>query len=238
MSPDARFKISSPPEDFHVAIGGRKDTQTNSNADREVDARYFVRAMIRNFEVFSSANDAVMPIPEEERTFCEALHAAEMAGCDSGFRRTDAIISLSMLYQQSALMPNICKKYVEDCLRDAARYRLLCVFVDECKVGTFPPNVRTPLLHLFNPTGHVLRVESHFESTDRLSRYVHIQSLSPADQRFLGGTLVSEPYQIMDPIHRKRVVAKTIETAYVYDCMHFLLGSVNRAGANMSRTAL
>jgi hypothetical protein len=60
MAPDVRFKISSPPEDFHVAIRGPKDTQTNSNADREVDGRYFVRTMIRNFEVFTSANDAVV----------------------------------------------------------------------------------------------------------------------------------------------------------------------------------
>jgi hypothetical protein len=40
MAPDGRFKISSPPEDFHVGIGDRKDTQTNSNADREFDARF------------------------------------------------------------------------------------------------------------------------------------------------------------------------------------------------------
>jgi hypothetical protein len=30
-------------------------------------------------------------------------------------------------------------------------------------------------------------------------------------------TVVSEPYQIMDRIQRKRVVAKTIETPNVYD---------------------
>jgi hypothetical protein len=41
MAPGVRFKISSPPEDFHVAaIGGRNDTQTNSSADLEVDGRF------------------------------------------------------------------------------------------------------------------------------------------------------------------------------------------------------
>jgi hypothetical protein len=56
-----------------------------------------------------------------------------------------ATISLSMLYQLSVLMSNICKKYVEDCFRDAASWRLLCVFDGEVKASTFPPNVRTPL---------------------------------------------------------------------------------------------
>ena len=34
------------PEYFHVAVRGRKDLQANSNADREVDARLFTRAVI------------------------------------------------------------------------------------------------------------------------------------------------------------------------------------------------
>jgi Acetyl-CoA carboxylase, central region len=79
-----------------------------------VDARFFVRAMIRNFEVFSSANDAVMPVPEAERTFCEALHAAEMAGCDSGFRRTDCNhISLNVIPAvriDAEYMQEICRR--------------------------------------------------------------------------------------------------------------------------------
>jgi hypothetical protein len=46
MAPGVPFKIRSPPEDFHVAIGGRKDSQANSNADPDLDARFFVRAVI------------------------------------------------------------------------------------------------------------------------------------------------------------------------------------------------
>ena len=46
MSPGVPIKILGHPEDFHVAVGGRNDSQANSNADREVDARLFVRAVI------------------------------------------------------------------------------------------------------------------------------------------------------------------------------------------------
>jgi hypothetical protein len=45
-------QIASPPEDFHVAIGGHKDSQTNLSADRHVNARIFVRAVIRNRSIF------------------------------------------------------------------------------------------------------------------------------------------------------------------------------------------
>jgi hypothetical protein len=72
---------------------------------------------------------------------------------------------------------------------------------------------------LCNPTGHVLRAESYVESTDRSSGNIHIESLSPAENGSVDGTLVSEPCQGMDRIQRKRVVSNTIETAYVYDFM-------------------
>jgi hypothetical protein len=45
------------------------------------------------------------------------------------------------------------------------------------------------------------------------------RSQVPADQGLLGGMLVSESHQIMNRIPKQRVVAKTIETAYVYDFM-------------------
>jgi hypothetical protein len=41
MAPGVPFKILSPPEGFHVAIGGRKDSQANSNADPDLDAPFF-----------------------------------------------------------------------------------------------------------------------------------------------------------------------------------------------------
>jgi hypothetical protein len=50
---------------------------------------FFVRAVIRNLDVFSSANDAVVPIPETERTSCEALDAVVVASCDSRIRTSD-----------------------------------------------------------------------------------------------------------------------------------------------------
>jgi hypothetical protein len=120
MALDVRFKISSPPEDFHVAIRGRKDTQTNSNADRGVDGRYFVWAMIRNFEVFLSAVDAVVSIPKRSG---HSVNLSMLRRRRAGIVASEgqiSVIFLSILYRLSALMSNICKKYVEDCLRDAA----------------------------------------------------------------------------------------------------------------------
>jgi Acetyl-CoA carboxylase, central region len=50
---------------------------------------FFVRAVIRNLDVFSSANDAVVPKPEAERTSCKALDAVEIASCDRRIRTSD-----------------------------------------------------------------------------------------------------------------------------------------------------
>jgi hypothetical protein len=61
---------------------GRKDSQTNSNADRDVDARSFVRVLIEN-------HDAVVFTPAAERTLCGALNAVEMTKSNSHFTRTD-----------------------------------------------------------------------------------------------------------------------------------------------------
>jgi hypothetical protein len=83
------FKISNNPEDFHVAVRGRKDPETDYNADRDVDARYFVRAVIRNLEVYVTVNDAVVAIPTAERTVCEVLDAVEMARWECRFRKID-----------------------------------------------------------------------------------------------------------------------------------------------------
>jgi hypothetical protein len=44
------------------------------------------RAVIRNIEVFSSANDAVVPIPETEGKYYEVPEAMEMSGCDNVFK--------------------------------------------------------------------------------------------------------------------------------------------------------
>jgi biotin carboxylase/acetyl-CoA carboxylase carboxyltransferase component/biotin carboxyl carrier protein len=212
--------------DFDASTRGRKDATLTSGAERDVDARFFVRAVIRNLEVFSSANDAVVSIPEAERTFCEALDAVEMASCDRRFRRTDCNhIFLNVIPTVRIDVEDVQKICRRLFMRYAARCWLLRVFVVEVKVSTISSEgtdsaAFLPLrLLLFNPTGHVLRVESYIESTDPSTGRVHLISLSPADPGSLHNTLVSEPYQIMDRMQRKRVVAKTIETAYVYDFM-------------------
>lgn len=198
--------------------------QGASRGDRDVDARFFVRAVIRHVDVFSSANDAVVTIPEAERTFVEALDAVEMASCDRRFRRTDCnhifINVIPTVRVDVEDIQKICKRMF---MRYAQRCWLLRVFVVEVKVSTFSSEGTNsaaflPLRFLlFNPTGHVLRVESYLESTDPASGNVRIMSLSRKEQGSLHGTMVSEPYQIMDRMQRNRVVAKTIETVYVYD---------------------
>lgn len=201
-----------------------RNSRPASRSDRDVDARFFVRAVIRHVDVFSSANDAVVQIPEAERTFVEALDAVEMASCDRRFRRTDCnhvfINVIPMINIAAEEVQKVCKKIF---MRYARRCWTLRVFVVEVKVSTFSSGGTNsaaflPLRFLlFNPTGHMLRVESYLESTDPATGSVRIVSLSRSDQGSLHGTAVSEPYQIMDRMQRNRVVAKTIETVYVYD---------------------
>jgi hypothetical protein len=84
LAPGFQFKILRVHDDFHVVIECCTDSQANSNADREVDAPFSVRA-VRNLGVFSSTNDAVVPIPEAEGRLWEAPEAMDMSGCDQCF---------------------------------------------------------------------------------------------------------------------------------------------------------
>jgi hypothetical protein len=54
------------------------------------------RAVIRNIEVFSSANDAVVPIPETERKYYEVPEAMEMSGCDNVFKVIPGVFEYSI----------------------------------------------------------------------------------------------------------------------------------------------
>lgn len=237
LQASTRLPPVSPPILSHTAsVSGLDDTVKETppprpasspgplRGDGDVDARFFVRAVIRHVDVFSSANDAVVTIPEAERTFVEALDAVEMASCDRRFRRTDCnhifINVIPTVRVDVEDIQKICKRMF---MRFAQRCWLLRVFVVEVKVSTFSSEGTNsaaflPLRFLlFNPTGHVLRVESYLESTDPGSGNIRIMSLSRREQGSLHGTMVSEPYQIMDRMQRNRVVAKTIETVYVYD---------------------
>jgi hypothetical protein len=50
---------------------------------------FIFRAVNWDFGVFSSANDAVVPVADSERTSCEAVDAVKVARCYSRIRRTD-----------------------------------------------------------------------------------------------------------------------------------------------------
>jgi hypothetical protein len=71
------------PQDFHAARRDRQESQTNSSTDRDVGVRYFVKTMIRNLDVLSSAIYAVVSIPEMEPTYYD--DAMEISGGDPYF---------------------------------------------------------------------------------------------------------------------------------------------------------
>ncbi|EME32530.1 bifunctional acetyl-CoA carboxylase/biotin carboxylase [Galdieria sulphuraria] len=73
---------------------------------------------------------------------------------------------------------------------------------------------------LFNPTGHSLKVEGYLEQLDPLSGVTHLMTLDPSNPGHLHGTAVDQPYQVMDKLQRKRVLAQTLETTYIYDFRH------------------
>ena len=150
------------------------DAKKPTRSDRDIDARVFVRAVIRLANIFASSNaGAIVSIPDAERTFVEALDAVEMASCDRRFRRTDFNhIFLNVIPPVKVEIDDIealCRRMFQ---RYANRCCSLRVFVVEINVSTFmnngiiPTSVIPLRFLLFNPTGHMLKVESYFETTD------------------------------------------------------------------------
>lgn len=213
---------------------------------RDIDARFFVRAVIRQADVFSNPNDgAVVSMPEAERTFIEALDAVEMANCDRRFRRTDFnhifLNIVPALEIEIEDVEAICRRMFQ---RYAARLWSLRVFAVEIKVLALVStknmsNTIIPLRFLlFNPTGHMLRVESYVETVDPNTgeeRFVTVTNDSPGS---LHGSLVSEPYPVMDRIQRRRVVAQAMETTYVYDFLHIFTKQLHQIWRRYSENRL
>ncbi|KAK4531784.1 hypothetical protein CCYA_CCYA09G2641 [Cyanidiococcus yangmingshanensis] len=177
------------------------------------DARFFVRAFVRQADVYASPSDTTaVSIPEAERTFVACLDALETARCDRRFRRTD----FNHLFLH--LIPRV-PIDVDDveaiCTRIFHRFSSRCwrlrIFMVEIKVHVEKMGPKPLRFILFNPTGHSLRVEGYIEHGDRLL------SLDSSDPGHLHGTPVDEPYQVLNRIQRRRVVAQTLETTYVYD---------------------
>ncbi len=211
------------------ANGHAKGSGAAPKPDRDVDARFFVRAVIRQADVITSGRgDGVVSIPEAERTFVEALDAVEMASCDRRFRRTDfnqIFLNLIPAVQIDVEdVETICRRMFQ---RYASRLWNLRVFVVEIKVtaiindGSLPSTTIPLRFLLYNPTGHMLKVESYVETTDPVTGVERIMSFSQDNQGSLHGRPVTMPYPVMDRIQRKRVVAQAIETTYVYDFFKF-----------------
>ena len=203
-------------------------TKSTSRSEKDVDARFFVRVVVRQAAaVMTTSDDAVVSIPEAERAFAEALDAVEMASCNRRFRRTDFNhIFLNIVPPLQIEMEDveaICRRMFQ---RYSSRCWSLRVFAVEIKVLTLAAEAgrhasTIPFRFLlFNPTGHNLRVESYVETIDRKSGLEKLVSVSPNDTGSLHGSLVSEPYPVLDRIQRRRVVAQAMETTYVYDFLH------------------
>jgi hypothetical protein len=162
-----------------------------------------------------------VPIPEAGQTLCEYLDAVVMACCDSRTRKTDRNhISLNVIRTVRIDVEDV-QEICRDCSYDLPHVAgcCVCVHVVEIYVSMFSSEgsnsaaCLSPRLPFSNPNGHFVFAEIHYESTDSSFGNFHIDSLSHADLGLLDGTLISELYQIIDRIQRKRVVAKTIETA-------------------------
>lgn len=207
--------------------GNGRDTRSGvrPRLDKDVDARFFVRAVIRQADVITKmgSGHVVVSIPEAERTFVEALDAVEMASCDRRFRRTDFNHIFLNLIPPVQIdiedVEKICRRMFQ---RYAARCWSLRVFVVEIKVSAMvtdvSPSTSVPLRFLlYNPTGFMLKVESYVETTDPQTGVERVMAFSQDNQGSLHGKPVSMPYPVMDRIQRKRVVAQAIKTTYVYD---------------------
>eukprot|EP00172_Hildenbrandia_rubra_P004148 Plantae.Rhodophyta-Hildenbrandia_rubra.ctg785.p1 GENE.Plantae.Rhodophyta-Hildenbrandia_rubra.ctg785~~Plantae.Rhodophyta-Hildenbrandia_rubra.ctg785.p1 ORF type:complete len:1318 (-),score=208.85 Plantae.Rhodophyta-Hildenbrandia_rubra.ctg785:470-4423(-) len=202
-------------------------------SNRDVDARFFVRAVVHHAEVFKTTSDAVVAIPEAERIFNEALDAVEMAKCDRRYLRTDSNhIFLNVLPPVSIDfedVESICRRMF---LRCAARCWNLRVFTVEIKVAAMlSQHTSTPLRFLlFNPTGHMLKVEGYVERQGRSGSNTRKLISIPGSETLgrMHGTAVNAHYPILDRIQRKRIVAQTIETTYVYDFVHLFSRELKR----------
>lgn len=219
--------ISNPSSGKQSNVQGESRKATGGT-DRDIDARFFVRAVIRQADVFStSADGAIISMPEAERIFVEALDAIDMASCDRRFRRTDFnhmfLNVIPPVHIDIEDVETICRRMFQ---RYANRCWSLRVFAVEIKVPALVSDEAggssvIPLRFLlFNPTGHMLRVESYVESTDPNTGVEKLLSVSQDNPGSLHGTQVSEPYRVMDRIQRRRVMAQAMETTYVYDFLH------------------
>lgn len=226
--------------------GTRIQKKTGSRSDKDVDARYFVRAVIRQAAVVSATgDDAVVSMPEAERAFAEALDAIEMASCNRRFRRTDFNhVFLNVIPPVQIEMEDveaICRRMFH---RYSSRCWSLRVFSVEIKVPALateegrPPSVIPLRFLLVNPTGHDLRVESYVESADPKSGQEKILSVSPNNVGSRHGSLLSEPYPVLDRIQRRRVVAQAMETTYVYDFLHIFTKELQRIWRRYSEDRL
>lgn len=214
--------------------------------DRDVDARFFVRAVIRRADVFANSKDGtIVSMPEAERTFVEALDAVEMASCDRRFRRTDFNhVFLNVVPPVQIDIEDveaICRRMFQ---RYAARCWSLRILVVEIKVSALvvedgTPSTIIPLrFRLYNPTGHMLKVESYVESADHNTGIEKVLSVSQDNPGSLHGTSVSEPYPVMDRIQRRRVLAQTMETTYVYDFLQIFTKQLQQLWRRYSENRL
>eukprot|EP00871_Galdieria_phlegrea_P005615 jgi/Galph1/6054/GphlegSOOS_G4712.1 len=249
-----------PSHAVHVFYAQNKRSSKMETEDmKDTDARFFVRSFIRNADALILPNEVAISIPEAEKTFAESLDALEMARCNRRFRSTEFnhifLCVLPPVSINADEVETICRRMF---LRYASRCFKLRVFVVEVRVQVVKSNYRMssanqstrpraasmgskyasywPLRFiLFNPTGHTLRIEGYWEQVDPLSGVTHLMTLDPTNPGHLHGSVVDQPYQVMDKLQRKRVLAQTLETTYIYDFRHLFIKALEERWRKFSQ---
>jgi len=232
-------RVSHPNRALHVFYARAKGKAPK--ATRDDDVRFFVRVVVRQADVFTSPSEVVQTIPEAERAFAEALDAVEIGRCNRAYGRTDFnhvfLNILPVLNIEPEDVDSICRRIFQ---RYAAKCWLLRVFSVEIRavLPTSEGLTKTLRFLLFNPSGHMLKVEGYYEEQDAVSGTVRLVSMDRGELGHLHGSPVQEPYPTMDRLQRRRVVAQTLETTYVYDFQHLFAKQLQEKWRRYSQARL
>ncbi|KAA8495577.1 Acetyl-CoA carboxylase [Porphyridium purpureum] len=239
---DGAGAASAPGAAIPSAPGTAASATSVSGNARDTDARFFVRAVIRQADIFSSPSEVVVAIPEAERAFSEALDALEVGRFDRRFQRTD----FNHIFLNLIPVLNIDVEDVEAiCRRIFFRYASRCwklrVFAVELRVvarkSTTLQTVPLRFL-LFNPTGHMLRVEGYMEQPDAVTGMLRLSNIDRDNPGHMHGVPVLEPYKPMDRLQRNQVMAQSMETTYLYDFEHLFVKELQDRWRKYSQSRL
>eukprot|EP00741_Cyanophora_paradoxa_P025193 tig00000350_g24318.t1 len=206
---------------IHIYFAEEKQGGAGGRAEAaDVDRRFFVRALVRQADIFTGSNETVVSIPDAERVFSEALKALEVAMCDARYKKTeqnhiflnilpDIAIDVESLYH---IMRRIYSRY-------SARLIKLRIATVELKINVRTSEAsRTQLRFVAsNPTGHVLRVDGYLEVKDPVTGMTTYSAIGESYSGQVQSLQPNAPYPVLTLIQRKRIAAHSVGTSYVYD---------------------